>query len=279
MADYRGGRHAARLCALQKDDGGWGCFHTLRAQSGDVITTEAALGRLERLGFTEKDGCIQRALSHMERLLQTGQLPEGREKGCDFEVFTDLIVATRIRRFTHFSEAANAVARRWAQIIEMAFQSGGYEAADYCAAYEAAFRRAPRGGRLADFVNFYPLSLVRGFLTPETQRRMVDYVLRYEGGVYYVYEHRLDALPGEFSGRTVSRYLAAVELLSDYEVEGKAFDFVRVWLEEHRQEDGSWDLGPSARDGVYFPLSDRWDQASRRTDCTRRIQQLLARIG
>ncbi len=151
------------------------------------------------------------------------------------------------------------VARCWAQIIEMAFQSGGYEEADYCAAYEAAFGRVPRGGRLADFVSFYPLSLVRGLLTPETQRRMIDYVLSHEGGVYYVYEHRLDAPPGAFAGRTVSRYLAAVELLSGYEAGGKAFDFVWAWLEAHRQQDGSWDLGPSARDGVYFPLSDRWD--------------------
>lgn len=42
------------------------------------------------------------------------------------------------------------------------------------------------------------------------------------------------------------------------------------------QADGTWDMGTAAKDGVYLPLSDRWDKTTRITDSTHRISKLFS---
>lgn len=275
MQNYRNGKWANKIISMQHPDGSWGCFHTLHGASDTPITTEMALLRLELLGYTEEDECIKRAVAHMETLLYTGELPEGKEKTSDFETFVDLIVATRIRRFTFRCGAANSIAEKWAQIITAAFSGGAYSQSDYDERYMQVFGRKPKGGRLVDFVNFYQISLLPGLLDKPTESLMLDYILKHENGIYYVYESRLDAVPGDFQNKRASRYLAAIELLVRYASGKDKLSFAYDWLRKNQQLDGTWDMGTEAKDGVYFPLSDRWDKAARIADSTNRINKLF----
>ena len=261
---------------MQHPDGSWECFHTLRVDSDTPMTTEMALLRLELLGYTAEDKCIKKAITHMETLLHTGELPEGKEKTSDFDTFVDLIVAARIRRFTDQCESANEIAGKWAQVITKTFSSGTYSRIDYDACYTQVFGRKPKGGRLADFVNFYQLSILPGMLDKQTESIMLDYVLRHEDGIYYVYENRLDKVPEAFQSKKASRYLAAIELLTRYESGKDKLSFAYDWLKANQQADGTWDMGAAAKDGVYFPLSDRWDKTTRITDSTYRISKLFS---
>ena len=211
----------------------------------------------------------------MEALLHTGELPEGKEKSNDFETFVDLIVAARIRRFTNQFESANEIAGKWAQVITKAFNSGTYSQTDYDACYTQVFGRKPKGGRLTDFVNFYQLSILPGMLDRQTENLMLDYVLKHENGIYYLYESRIDIVPDEFQSKKTSRYLAAIELLTRYESGKEKLSFALDWLKEKQSTDGTWDMGAAAKDGVYFPLSDRWDKTTRITDSTYRISKLF----
>lgn len=276
MQNYRNGKWANQIISMQHPDGSWGCFHTLRGDSDTPMTTEMALLRLELLGYTAEDKCIKRAIAHMETLLHTGELPEGKEKTSDFETFVDLIVAARIRRFTDRCESANEIAGKWAQVITKAFSSGTYSQTDYDECYTQVFGRKPKGGRLIDFVNFYQLSILPGMLDKQTESRMLDYVLSHEDGIYYVYENRLDGVPDEFQSKKASRYLAAIELLARYESGKDKLSFAYDWLKANQQTDGTWDMGAAAKDGVYFPLSDRWDKITRITDSTHRIGKLIS---
>ena len=276
MQNYRNGKWANRIISMQHPDGSWGCFHTLRGNSDTPMTTEMALLRLELLGYTAEDECIKRAITHMETLLHTGELPEGKEKTSDFEIFVDLIVATRIRIFTERCESANEIAGKWARIITKAFSSGTYSQTDYDTCYTQVFGRKPNGGRLIDFVNFYQLSILPGMLDKQTESLMLDYVLSHEDGIYYVYENRLDSVPYEFQSKKTSRYLAAIELLAQYESGKDKLSFVFEWLKANQQADGTWDMGAASKDGVYFPLSDRWDKTTRITDSTYRIRKLFS---
>ena len=276
MENYRNRKWANQIISMQHSDGSWGCFHTLRVGSDTPMTTEMALLRLELLGYTAEDECIKKAITHMETLLHTGELPEGKEKTSDFETFVDLIVAVRIRRFTDQCEYANEIAGKWAQVITKAFSSGTYSQSDYDACYTQVFGRKPKGGRLTDFVNFYQLSVLPGMLDKQIESIMLDYVLRHEGGIYYVYESRLNKVPDEFQSKKASRYLAAIELLARYESGKDKLSFAYDWLMANQQTDGTWDMGAAAKDGVYFPLSDRWDKTTRITDSTHRIGKLLA---
>ena len=278
MMDHRESKWAKRILALQQPDGMWGQFHSL--SRGAIITTEQALRRLQILGYTMEDACIQRAVEAMETcLLGKRELPDRREKTHNWDLFTDMILACWIRRFTSACPAANRIAEKWAQVVSAAVQSGEYMHADYCSAYQAVFGEKPRGDRLEDFVNFYPVSLVAEGLTPEAEAPVFDHILHHETGIYYVYDDSLLHPPEPFESRKASRYLSAVELLSLYRGQKAKLRFVADWLYENRNERGGWDMGAAVKDGVYFPISDDWrKKGAREADCTERILHLLSTL-
>ena len=57
---HKDGKWARNIIALQEDDGKWGCFHSLSKIYNAPITTEQALRRLERLGYTMKMNVFKR---------------------------------------------------------------------------------------------------------------------------------------------------------------------------------------------------------------------------
>lgn len=71
-------------------------------------------------------------------------------------------------------------------------------------------------GRLIDYTCFYQISLLVNCLDRRTEEALMDYVLDKEDGIYYIYSERILFLPKVFESRQASRYLVAVELLSEY---------------------------------------------------------------
>ena len=212
-------------------------------------------------------------------LTRKKDIPDPREKLHDWDIFTALMLSTRIRRFTNDVPEANAVAAKWAEIITAAFFSGGYDHAAYVRAYRDIHGLRPSGGRLIDFVNFYPVSLLRNALDPATENRMVSHMLNHPGGIYYIYEKPVSVLPNDFTGKISSRYIAAIELLADYRKSTGQLAFVKEWLTVNRIDDGKWDMGSTANDRYYFPLSDSWRRKDDRLkDCTERISALLNKL-
>lgn len=273
---HKDGKWARQLISLQHDDGKWGTFHSMSQFYDAPMTTEQALRRLECLGFTEEDPCIRKALGYMDDCLAgKNAIPDHREKIHDWDVFTDLILSTWIRRFTDGNARANEIAGRWAAVVTAAFASGAYDHKAYEAAYHDALK--PWGGRLVPLANFYPVSIVRGCLDPQTEGAFVDYLLRQEKGIYYIYDKRIADVPPIFQSREASRYLAAVELLARYEHARPRLRFVAEWLDGCRSEHGCWDMGKTANDKLHFPLSDDWrKQETRESDCTDRILRLIS---
>jgi len=275
---HKNGKWAKKLIMLQKDDGSWGRFHSMATYSDSHITTEQALSRLRRLGYTIEDNCIHRAVNYMnECLCGRNEIPDPKEKLHNWGIFTALMLSVRIREFTLDNPKANETARQWAGIISHAFDSGEYDHSYYVQAYRETFGLPPRGGRLVDFTGFYQLSLLQGMLDGCTENALMQYVLAKSDGMYYVYDKPLNQLP-VFEGLAASRYLGAMEVLAGYVHARGQLGFVVDWLEANRGEDG-WDLGRKAKDGVYFPLSDDWRRAEMRiADCTERINALLLRL-
>ena len=274
---HKNGKWAKSIISLQEPDGKWGWFHSLSKFYDAPITTEQALRRLERLGYTIEDECIQRAVMYMDDCL-TGKntIPDRREKLHDWDVFTSLMLATWIRRFTLDNPTANKIAKQWSDVISIAFARGVYNHSDYVAAYHEILGMKPNGGRLIDFMNFYPISLLVGCLDRKTEIALMNYVLSKEDGIYYVYDKALSTLPCSFESREASRYLGAIELLSKYDSAKDKLRFVADWLIENKNINGKWDMGKTVNDKVYFPLSDDWrKQQTRETDCTERIDALL----
>jgi len=277
---HKNGKWARQILSMQDDERMWGSFHSLSSTNVNPITTEQALRRLQILGFTMEDECIQKAVGYLDDCLNGRKfIPDPTEKLHDWTLFTHLMFSAWIRRFTMENDRANEMAEKWAHVVTEAFASGEYDHAAYTKTYTETFGMKARGGRLVDFVQFYVISLLKGELDGKTQRAMVKYILQKPDGIYYIYERCIGELPGAFEGKQTSRYLAAIEMLAEYEEARRELAFVRDWLESGRNENGRWDPGSAAKDGVYFPLSDDWrKKETREADCTERVERLLEKL-
>lgn len=282
---YKDTKWAKEILAQQDENGLWGNFHTLSKPSKAPITTEQALRRLYVLGFDINDEAIARTVTYMSDCLKgRKQMPDRREKMHNWDIFTELMLAVWIRKFTLADRSANLVAGKWADIITRAFSSGSFSHEDCALAYTEIFGEPPRGGRLVDFVTFYQLSLLPGMLNERTERLMMDYVLHYDKGIYYVFgrpsgDSRICNVPETFASREAGRYLAALELLAEYRNSIDMLHFASKWLYANQRDEGNWDMGSEVKDGIYFPLSDNWKKKENRiADCTWRIRRLLDRL-
>lgn len=283
MTDYKDSKWASEIIELQKDDGSWGYFHTLSNPSKrNPITTEQAIRRLEILGYTINDKPIIKAVSYMQDCL-TGKktIPDRREKIHNWDIFTALMLSTWIRRFIKDDYNANNVGKKWAEIISHAFKNGVYDNNLYVDTYKKVHRLPPKGGRLLDIANFYHVSLVADLLDDKIALALMDYILQNQSGIYYIYDKQLSILPQTYKSKEASRYISAVELLSEYRNPGckEKLMFVVEWLIINKEHEGYWDMETKAKDGVKFPLSDSWRKKELRIkDCTYRISKLIKNI-
>ncbi len=274
---HKQGKWAQEIIAAQDAEGKWGGFHSMAQPiSGKPLTTEQALRRLERLGFTREDTCIQRALSYMHGCLTGAKaIPDPVEQAVDWPRFVEMMLAAWICRFTDSDPEANRIADAWAEVLSAGFASGCFDETSYTDAYRHIIGHKP-GTRMIGPGNFYPVSLAAGRLAPSVQDAFVAHMLHHPGGIYYIYDKPLYVLPADFRSRAASRYLAAIELLAAFPHGRKHLSFAADWLEDQRTPRGGWDMDSAAADKVYLPLSDSWRSADiRQADCTARISRLL----
>jgi len=283
---YQDTKAAREILRAQQPNGLWGLFHTLGEPKKAPLSTEQALRRLQILGYTISDEPIGRTVHFMEDCLKgKRQMPDRREKTHNWDLFTDLMLATWVRRFTLSVPAANAVAEKWAAVIGAAFSAGEYRQPDYVRAYRNVFGIEPKGPRFKDFVSFYQVSLLQNTLPPDLEEMLVDYILHHPAGIYYIYDRPvgnayLNVLPEAFASKKASRYLGAMELLIPYRHGRSKLRFAADWLLENRDENGFWDMGGAVRDQVYFPLSDSWrKEETRIQDCSYRVRRWLAEFS
>ena len=139
--------------------------------------------------------------------------------------------------------------------------------------------RKPKSEFETGFGMFYHAALLSGVLSSKTEDLFLDYYLSKPDGMFYIYDKPLNKPPIVFASRSASRYLAAIEVLSRY---GRAKDklaFVIDWLTANQDENGQWNFGEKAKDGIYFPLSDRWDKTARLADSTYRVSKVFSALS
>ena len=283
--DYKDGKWAKKIIELQHDDGSWGYFHSLSNPSPkQPITTEQALRRLEILGFTIEDKPIKKAVKYMnDCLVGKNRIPDREEKLHNWNVFTSLMLSTRIKIFTNDNKTVNNIAKKWCEIINRSFSENGYDHNIYVKTYEDVFgiKSNPKAGRLIDFVNYYPVSLLTNELDKNIEPYYFDYIVNHNNGIYYIYDRKLAEVPKIFKSRNTGYYLRAIELLVKYEnPECKnKLKYVVKWLKDNMSNNNEWDIGKESKDNINFPLSDSWRKDENRVkDCTYRINKILEKL-
>lgn len=278
---YKTGKWAKQILDIRNNDGMWGNFHTLsKPVNNKSITTEQAIRRLRILGYTKEDEPIKIVLERMCLCVSGKQkIDNYSEKTHDWVLFEKLMLSAWIRLFDTENKISLDIAKQWAVIAEQAFSSGQYNKNDDIEAFAAQFGRKPKSSFETGFGMFYHVALLQGVLTPKTESLLLDYYVSRPGGIYYIYENPINILPEAFASKKTSKYLAAIELLLNYNQAKDKLQFITEWLNSNKDENGQWDLGATAKDGVYFPLSDSWrNQAYRKSDCTERITNILQKL-
>jgi len=287
MSEFKNGKWATQIVGLQKDDGSWGYFHSLSMPtSKQPITTEQAIGRLRRLGFTKDDAVIKRALSYMHDCLAgIKEIPDRPEKRVDWGIFIDLMLATWIRRFTDDDALANEVAKKWKTVVNAAFLNGEYNSDEYITTlYETMkpkYGTVKRTKELLRIDYYYPISILAGEIDESIEKAYFDYIMGSKTGYYYGFVGALSQLPGKFQSKEASRYLSAIELYCEYQNRycKDKLRFVVDWLSDNKNTNGKWDMGVVVKDGTCFPLSDSWRTVElREYDCTYRIEKIISSL-
>jgi len=288
MTDYKNGKWAKKIIGMQNDDGSWGHFHGLSMPTAKrPITTEQAIGRLWRLGFTKKDAVIKKALSYMHDCLSgVKEIPDRSEKRVDMGIFLNLMLAACIRKFTDDDTLANDVAKKWKAVVNAAFRNGEYDDDAYInelyKIMEPKYGTVKRTKELLRIDYYYPISILAGEIDESIEKAFFDYVMNSPKAYYYGYVGVVTKPPNDFCSKEASRYLAAVEIYCAYHNEycKNRLEVVVDWLNNNRNAGGKWDMGEGVKDGTYFPLSDSWRTAElRESDCTYRIEKIISAIG
>ena len=267
------------LAAEQREDGGWGAFHsqdTRRKQA--ILTTEAGVERALALGLDGPHPILQKARNYLLDVLQ-GRVPfpDRPEKNDRWVTGTRLFTAATLARIEPEHPELEHDRNLWVKIVKRTFQSGSYREADEVKAHTELTGASVTGSYLS-LRGKYQLTLlgsVQEGLPPDLERALLAWLWERPDGIGYLTVPLKPLLPNQ--PNAIDRWLASHELL------GRAFprwaqfaEPVVDWLLAQQQTAGIWDFGPRPDSMIYLPLSDTWrDRKHRQFDWTVRVLTVL----
>lgn len=225
----------------QRQDGGWGRFHSQDSRSKQRVRTgEDAVARMQRLGLKRGDPMADGACLYAEGLLADLTLwPDPWEKNHRFRIAVPLFIAGRLAPFGSEAEAFVRERAKWRALLEAALSGGEYrrEDADACA---AELLGVPIDGYYCGLNGPHALSLFghdpQG-LPEELSRAYLRWIRADPRPIPYL-QARFD-VPHPFGQGD----WLALELLSRFPGFADVFAAELEMLLAFRGQDGLWDLG------------------------------------
>ena len=273
------------LADSQWDDGTWGRFHTQDSSKKQPFpTTESAIAIALELGLDQHSSIIQKVMpTILDYVGGKAIWPDPPEKHDNPQAWYVWV--------RHFSAAILALVDPhhaqldefwglWAEALQAAFQSGAYDRQREIVALNALMQCRMKNP--VPFHKRYPLlilSATHNRLPGDLERRMLDFVMHYPEGIYYVYGKDISVLPSILS-RDFGPWFFAHQLLSRFRLWKELSVDALNWIWEQRTPEGFWDFGSKIGRKPYtgFPLSESWRRSKNRTiDCTTTALALLSR--
>lgn len=271
-------RWVRQLKDAQKEDGGWGRFHSAMKSKGKPLTTEAAVERGLALGLEASDQIFRSTIGYLTSLLEGKvEFPDPPERNNRWATGTKLFAAATLARICPALPILNKPWELWATIAEHTFASGKYNPEAEVRAHEVLTGASVKDSYLV-LSGRYQLALLGAratMLSQALEDALVDWVWHRKDGVGYL-EMPLANLPRGFTAGMLDRLFTSLELLSCFPSWRKHAEGIVGWLWAQRDSEGLWDFGPRASMSAYFPLSESWRKSrSRRHDWSTRTLALL----
>ncbi|NIV29306.1 MAG: hypothetical protein GWN58_07305 [Anaerolineae bacterium] len=267
----------------QREDGGWGPFHSRSTRLKQRIpSTEVGVERALALGLDRSHPVLQKAVAYIIDIMESRrEFPDRHERNDRWEIGMRLFLASTLSLIEPEHEILNEDRELWVEITRRTFRSGEYSEEDEVAAHAELTGATVKDSYLV-LNNRYSLSVLgsaRGLLSPELEGALLDWLWNREDGIGYLCIPLSGEPPCEKAGH-FDRWLTSLEML------GRLFPGwvdcaweAVEWIWEQRDAEGTWDFGPRPSSGSYLPLSDSWRRRQdRRFDWTARVLVLLRRF-
>ena len=264
------------LCSRQHPDGSFGRFAvqpSMDIPNGGV--NETAMIRALSLGLTSSHPTMVRLGAFLEEVLSQAQ-------NRPMPVARSLILASCLRQLNSSDPTVMAIVDKWRSVLETSFGDDNFQASVFRDKCEDVFGpdndQWPEQWPELGFSR-YSLLLMKDQLPFRIEKSMINYLINKTRGIYPISNRSLLHVPLIFASREGLRFIAALELLTNYISSAPFLLHAAEWLWEQIGINGYWDLGSSARDNRHFPLSPSWQSPkNRQWDCTVRILSLLVKL-
>lgn len=275
----------ALLEATQQPDGTWGRFHSQDSRLKQPFpTTENAITAALDAGLDRTSPLLARTMIPLMAFVQGAQIwsdrPEKHDNPLAWAVWVRQFSAAVLAQIDRFDPHLDEFFAVWAEAVSAVFQSGVYDR-------QAEIRALNRllECRMKDPVPYhrkYPLLILscgRRSLPPALEDRLLEHVMHYPAGIYYVCDQPISQMPA-IRSRGFWQWCQAVKLLSRFPRWKHHAAEAANWLWAQRGEDGLWDFGSAVprRPFSSLPLSESWRQVEKRVmDSSVEALSLLAR--
>jgi hypothetical protein len=207
------------LADSQWADGTWGRFHTQdRSKKQPFPTTESAIAIALELGLDRHSSILQKVmptmLDYVDGKAAWPDPPEKHDNPRAWYVWVRHFSAAILALIDPHHARLDEFWNLWVEVLQAAFQSGNYDRQREIVALNTLMQC-----RMKNPVPFhvrYPLlilSATHNRLSDDLERGMLDFVMHYPAGIYYVYGKDISVLPPLLS-RDFGPWFYAHRLLS-----------------------------------------------------------------
>lgn len=285
QAGLQESRWVRQLEGAQLPDGTWGRFHSRDSRKKQPFpTTEIAITTALDCGLDKDSVLLRRAeeplAAYVEGRCSWPDPAEKHDNPRAWAVWVRHFSAAVLGQVNPFHPLLDEFWNTWAEVVQEAFQGGNYDRGREIAALNRLL-----GCRMKDPVPLhkkYPLLILSSTsqrLPATLERSLLEYLLHFPAGIYYVYDRQINT-PVALADPGFWNWMRAHALLSRFpmwrDVAQEALN--TIWAQ--RNDQGLWDPGTKVARKPYtrFPLSESWQRPGNRTiDASVEVLTLLAR--
>jgi hypothetical protein len=274
-------RHVRLLRHEQRQDGGWGAFHSRSTASKQKTpSTEVAVERAICLGLNREHGILIKAKEYILSIMR-GEIrfPDYHEKNDRWPTGMRMILASTLSLIDPSHEILDEDRALWREIAIRTFQSGTYSEDEEIHAHKSLTGATVKDSYLV-INNRYALNILgskSNLLPPAVEDALLAWLWHHDQGIGYL-GMPLAAEPPLSKPGATDRWFASMELL--LRLFPRSVNRIAGWIEwmwKRQADDGLWDFGPRLGASTFLPLADDWRQRKqRRIDWSTRVLLLAA---